>query len=104
LFIDFRTTRVVVVFPPLSDSSFSSPKNTDPNAPSPILTPFFTLVKDMSILGAFNSSWSTEPSWKAWTLSEHFDDDFPDGEDFEAKEQDAKKEELCLADKYTDDF
>tara|TARA_B110000483_G_scaffold69785_1_gene87134 strand:+ start:1277 stop:1390 length:114 start_codon:yes stop_codon:yes gene_type:complete len=37
-------------------------------------------------------------------LSEHFDDDFPDGEDFEAKEQDAKKEELCLADKYTDDF
>ena len=58
----------------------------------------------MSILGAFNSSWSTEPSWKAWTLSEHFDDDFPDGEDFAAKEQDAKKEELCLADKYTDDF
>ena len=59
----------------------------------------------MSILGAFNSSWSTEPSWKAWTLSEHFDDDFPDGEDFfAAKEQDAKKEELCLADKYTDNF
>ena len=58
----------------------------------------------MSILWAFNSSWSTEPSWKAWTLSEHFDDDFPDGEDFAAKEQDAKKEELCLADKYTDDF
>ena len=59
----------------------------------------------MSILGAFNSSWSTEPSWKAWTLSECDFDDFPDGEDFfAAKEQDAKKEELCLADKYTDDF
>jgi len=101
LFIDFNTT-FVVVFPPCFDSSFNSPKNTDPNAPSPILVPFFILVKDMSILGAFNSSWSTEPSWKAWTLNE-CDFDF-DGEndDFEWKEQDAKKEELCLAENNND--
>jgi hypothetical protein len=62
LFSDFNTTLVSTdgFF-----SSFSVPRKTEPNDPSPILVPFFILVNEMSIFGAFNSSWSTEPSWNA---------------------------------------
>tara|TARA_X000000368_G_scaffold38507_1_gene28104 strand:- start:715 stop:1167 length:453 start_codon:yes stop_codon:yes gene_type:complete len=48
------------------------PRNTDPNEPSPILLPFLILVKDMSILGASSSSWSTEPSRNARVTTHTF--------------------------------